>query len=112
MREHTGIALGIAGAVTSLLTLFAAFLVVLVWVALSIYALVKWIGSAPDSASPTTVALILVGLVTALALVVALPVVILGRSMTPPKRGRGEEPGADLPTIDAVVEPDQRTATS
>ncbi|HSL12025.1 MAG TPA: hypothetical protein VLA82_11985 [Actinomycetota bacterium] len=86
MREHTGIAIAVAGVVTTVLTMFAAVLVVLMWTALTVYALVKWIGSAPDSASPTTVLLIVVGLVTALALVLTVPIALVGRAMTPRRR--------------------------
>lgn len=106
VRPHTGTALGVAGFATTILTLLAAFLVVALWTALTVYALVKWIGSAPESASPTTVLLIVVALVTAFALAITLPIVLIGRSMTPRRRrkDRGEPPPAD---------PDaQRTETS
>ena len=83
MREHTGVAIAIAGLTTFFLTSLAAVLVVLLWTALTIYALVKWIGSAPDAASPTTVVLIVVGLVTALTLALAGSIALIGRSMTP-----------------------------
>ena len=85
MREHTGIAIAVAGVVTTILTILAWLLVVLMWTALTIYALVKAIGSAPDAASPTTVMLIVVGLVTALALLLTVPIALVGRSMTPRK---------------------------
>ena len=97
MREHSGIAIGVAGVVTTVLTMFAAMLVVLVWTSLTIYALVKWIGSAPDAASATTVLLIVVGLVTALALLLTLPIALVGRAMTPRRRKKGDR--ADGPSI-------------
>ncbi len=97
MREHTGIAIAVAGVVTTLMTMFAGVLVVLMWTALTIYALVKAIGSAPDAASPTTVLLIVVGLVTALALVLTLPIALVGRAMTPRKEPRKNKDDDALP---------------
>jgi Sec-independent protein secretion pathway component TatC len=91
MREHTGIAIAVAGVVTTVMTMFAGALVVLMWTALTIYALVKAIGSAPDAASPTAVLLIVVGLMTALALVLTLPIALVGRAMTPRKKPRKEK---------------------
>lgn len=88
MREHTGIALAIAGAVVTFMTMLAAVLVVLLWTALTVYAIVKAIGSAPDSASATTVLLIVVGLVTTLTLTLAGAIALVGRSMTPRRRRR------------------------
>ena len=93
MREHSGVAIAIAGIVTTFLMMFAAVLVVLVWISLTIYALVKWIGSAPETASATTVLMILVGLVTALTLAVAGVVALVGGSMTPKRRRRSEDVG-------------------
>jgi hypothetical protein len=88
----------------------AWLLVVLMWTALTIYALVKWIGSAPDTASATTVLLIVVGLVTGLALLLTLPIALVGRSMTPRRqknrrkkdRKKGNTPDELVPT-DAVA---------
>ena len=98
MREHSGIAIAVAGVVTTVLTMLAALLVVLVWTSLTIYALVKWIGSAPDAASPTTVLLIVVGLVTGLALLLTLPIALVGRAMTPRRRKKGAvDPEATVP---------------
>jgi hypothetical protein len=98
MREHTGIALAIAGAVVGFFTTLAAALVVLLWTALSIYAIVKWIGSAPDEPSATTLLLVVVGLVTGLTLVLAGTIAFIGRPMTPRRRKSGERDAA----VDAV----------
>jgi hypothetical protein len=97
VRENTGAGIAIAGAVTTMLTLMSAVLVVLLWTALTGYALVKWIGSAPDAASPTTVLVLVVGIVTALVLLVMVPIVLLGRSMTPPRRRRDDMADRDEP---------------
>ena len=97
MREHTGVAIAVAGIVTTVLTVFASLLVVLMWTALTIYALVKWIGSAPDAASPTTVLLIVVGLVTALTLLLTAPIALVGRSMTPRKKKADADDALPVP---------------
>ena len=101
MREHTGIALAIAGAVVTFMTALASVIVVLLWTALTIYAIVKAIGSAPDSASATTVLLILVGLVTVLTLALAGAIALVGRSMTPRRRRRGERSELDVRQLEA-----------
>ena len=97
MREHTGVAIAVAAVVTTVLTMLAWLLVVVVWTALTIYALVKWIGSAPDAASPTTVLLIVVGIVTAFVLLLTVPIALVGRSMTP-RRRRKAAPAGDTVT--------------
>jgi hypothetical protein len=94
MREHTGTAIAVAAVLTTVLAMFAWVLVVVTWTALTIYALVKWIGSAPDSASATTVLLIIVGIVTGLALVLTVPIALVGRSMTPRRRKKNADADA------------------
>jgi len=94
MREHTGAALGIGVVATLFLTILAPVLVVLTWTALTVYALVKWIGSAPEAASPTTVLLIVVALVTVLVTALAGAIALVGRGMTPPSRRRRERRAA------------------
>jgi len=106
MREHTGAAIGVAAALTFFATILAWLLVVLVWTALTIYAVVKWVGSAPEGASATTVLLVIVGLVSALTLLMTLPVALVGRSLTPRKRARGEGPP------EAIVPADRSEADS
>lgn len=86
VRPHTGAALAVAGFTIAMSTIFAAVLVVLTWLALTIYAIVKWIGAAPDAPSPTTVLLLVVSLVTALVLALTVPIALVGRSMTPRRR--------------------------
>jgi len=90
MREHTGSATGVAFVATFFLSSLAAVLVVFAWIALSVYAVVKAVGSAPDSADPVAVLLIIVGLVTMLALIFGGTVAFVGRSMTP-RRRRAQE---------------------
>jgi hypothetical protein len=86
MHEHRGLAIAIALASLGFFATLAAVLVVLMWIALSVYALVKMIGSAPDSANPTVVLVTVVVLVTTLVTGLAGGIALLGRSMTPRKR--------------------------
>jgi hypothetical protein len=97
VREHTGTGVAIAGVIVVFMTSFAAVLAVLVWLALTIYALVKWIGSAPDAPSATTIVLLLISLVTLLAVALAGTITLVGRSMTPRRRrARDRDHHADL----------------
>lgn len=86
MREQTGPAFGVAAVAVAFMVALGGVVVVLGWIALSIYALVKAIGSAPDAASPTTVLLIVVGLVTALTAALGGTLALVGKSMTPRRR--------------------------
>ena len=52
MREHTGTALGIAAIATFGFTIWAAVIAVVMWLCLTVYAVVKWIGAPTDHASP------------------------------------------------------------
>jgi hypothetical protein len=86
MHEHRGLSISIAMASLGFFASLAAMLVVLIWIALSVYALVKMIGSAPDSANPTAVLVTVVLLVGTLVTLLAAGIALLGRSMTPRKR--------------------------
>jgi tellurite resistance protein TehA-like permease len=92
MHENRFAALGVAAVSVVFFMMFAFLLVVAVWIALSIYALAKAIGSAPDDASPRTVLLIVVGLVGLFTVGFALAVRMLGRSMVE-RRRRGPTTG-------------------
>jgi hypothetical protein len=88
MREHSGQSLAIAGIAALGYTIWAAVLVVVLWVAITIYAVVKWIGAPNDHPSATTLLVIVVGLVTLWPLAIALGMYAIGRSMRPSKRKR------------------------
>jgi hypothetical protein len=60
--------------------------VVLGWIGVSVYALVKLIGSAPEDPSPVAVVLFFVLLVTTLVTAFMASIALIGRSMTPRKR--------------------------
>jgi hypothetical protein len=86
MRENTGASLAI-GVIAALgYAVWAAVLVIMLWISVTIYAVVKWIGASNDHPSATTLLVLVVGLVTAFPLGLALGVYGIGRSMRPPKR--------------------------
>lgn len=83
-----GVSLAIAGLSVTFYVLLAWLLVGGIYLYLTIYALVKAIGSAPDEPNATVVVLGIVGLVTGLLLVFAAGVGLLGRAANPKKRRR------------------------
>jgi uncharacterized membrane protein YeiB len=86
MREHTGISLGIAGTLVAFFMILPALIVVAVYSFLTIYAIVKASGSAPDSASPLTVLLGVVLIVTLFTTLLGAGIALVGRSFDPKDR--------------------------
>jgi hypothetical protein len=85
-REGTGTSLVVAIGSFGVFASFAWLIVFLLWIALSIYALVEMIGDGSPSA--LAVMLIVVLLVGGLATLAAVGIGLLGRSLTPKRRGR------------------------
>jgi hypothetical protein len=85
-REGTGTGLFVALGSLSIYSLFAWVLVVLLWIALSVYALVEMIGDGRPS--PVAVLLIVVLLVGTLVTLAAVGIGYVGKSLTPRKRDR------------------------
>jgi hypothetical protein len=67
-------------------------LIVLLWLAVTIYAVVKLIGAPNDHPSATTLLVIVVGVVTFWPLAITLGIYLVARSMRPAKRGSTDEP--------------------
>ena len=86
MREHTGVAVGIAAIATFAYTVWAAVIAVVLWLSLTVYAVVKAIGSPTDDASALTVLLIVLSNVTLFILLVAGAISLAGRPMHYRKR--------------------------
>ena len=86
MRENTGMSLAIAGVAALGYAIWAWVLAVLVWIAVTIYAIVKWIGAPNDHPSATTLLVVLVGIVTFWPLAISLGCYFIARSM---RRGSG-----------------------
>jgi hypothetical protein len=85
-RESTGTGLVVALGALGVFSLFAWVLVFLLWIALSIYAIVEWIGDGRPSA--LAVFLIVVLLVGALVTLAGVGFGLIGKSLTPKKRDR------------------------
>ena len=81
-----GAGIGVAAISTFFFAALPFVLVVLIWIALTIYALVKAFGGGSDAPNAVAVLLTIVGLVTLLALALAGTIYVVGRSMTPRKR--------------------------
>jgi Kef-type K+ transport system membrane component KefB len=90
MRENTGTAVAIAMVATMGYTVWAAVIAVIMWLSLTIYAIVKWIGASSDHASPFTVLLLMVANVTLFVLLLTLAIYAIGKPMRYGKRKRRE----------------------
>jgi hypothetical protein len=85
-REGTGTALGVVVGSMTVFTAFAWVLAFLLWIALSIYAIVETFGDGVPSAMAVT--LIIVLLVTSLVTFFAIGIGFVGKRLTPRKRER------------------------
>ena len=85
-REGTVTGLVVALGSLAIFSLFAWVLVFLLWIALSIYAIVEWIGDGRPSA--IAVLLIVVLLVGSLVTLAGVGFGLIGKSLTPQKRDR------------------------
>ncbi|HEX5937763.1 MAG TPA: hypothetical protein VFZ75_08790 [Actinomycetota bacterium] len=83
-REGTGTALGVVLGSMTVFTAFAWLLAFLLWIALSIYAIVETFGDGVPSAMAVT--LIIVLLVTSLVTFFAIGIGFVGKRLTPQKR--------------------------
>ena len=90
MRENTGTAVAIALVATMGYAVWAAVIAVIMWLSLTIYAIVKWIGAPADHASPRTVLLLMVANITLFVLLLALAIYAVGKPMRYGKRSRRE----------------------
>ena len=86
-REGTGTGLLVAIGSLSFYAVLAWMLVILLWIALSIYALVEMIGDGRPS--PLAVLLTVVLLVGTLVTLAAVGIGYVGKRLTPGKRDRG-----------------------
>jgi hypothetical protein len=86
-REGTGTGLLVAISSLSFYAVLAWMIAVLLWIALSIYALVEMIGDGRPS--PLAVLLTVVLLVGTLVTLAAVGIGLVGKRLTPEKRDRG-----------------------
>ena len=86
MREGTGISLAIGGLVAGFFSALAALVVVVTYLFVCVYAIVKLIGDAEGHPGPVTVTVGFVVLVSVLVLGLLVGVRFLGRSLTNRRR--------------------------
>ena len=84
--QSGGLGLGIGLTNVVAYTLLPALVAFGIWTLVCIYAIVKWVGSAPDDVNPTVIVLGVAGLVTLLVVLIAVGVGLVGRSMNPKRR--------------------------
>jgi hypothetical protein len=84
IRGGTGISLGIAAALVSFFAILPVLVAVSVYTFLTIYAIVKAIGSAPDSASALSVLMGIVAIVGSFVTLIAVDVYLIGRDRDKP----------------------------
>jgi hypothetical protein len=85
-REGTGTGLVVALGAVAIFSMLAWVIAFLLWIALSIYAIVEWIGDGRPSA--IAVLMIVVLLVGGLVTLAAVGFGLIGKSLTPKKRDR------------------------
>src|SRR5262245_34443554 len=91
MRENRGIAIGIAVVAALFLASLPFLIPTAIWLALSVYAIVKGAGSAPDDSNGTVVVLTIVGIVSLFTVAISAAIALIGRGMTPKRRGRDRD---------------------
>jgi sorbitol-specific phosphotransferase system component IIC len=97
MREHTGTSIAVALVATMGFAIWASVIVAVMWLSLTIYAIVKWIGQASDQASPRTVLLVMVADITLFLLLWTLAIFFIGKPMRTRKGRRSSE--AEQPSL-------------
>src|SRR5262249_26813658 len=85
-----GVAIGIAVVAAFFLASLPFLIPTTIWLALTVYAIVKGAGSAPEQADPAVVLLTIVGIVSFFTVAIAAAIALIGRGMTPKKRPRDE----------------------
>ena len=88
MRENTGRSLAVAAVSAFGYIVWAWVLAIMVWLAVTVYAIVKLIGAPNDHPSATTLLVVIVGIVTFWPLLISLGCYAIARSM----RRRGDTP--------------------
>ena len=81
-----GFAIGFANAL--LYAVLPVLLFFAIWALVSIYAIVKWAGSAPDQPNPVMLVVGVASLVMLFVILIAVGVGLMGRPMNPKKRSR------------------------
>jgi hypothetical protein len=105
MRENTGVAAGIGVLSAFAYTIWAGVIVVMVWMGITVYAIVKWIGAPGDHASATTILVMIVGIVAVYPLLIAVAIYFVGKPMRYPRKRRDKDAEQlSLPLPDAPAD--------
>ena len=99
MHENRGPALAVTAAVVTSFVVLGALVAVFSWTGFSVYAIVKWVGSAPDQANPVVVVVMFVGVVALLVTASLASLALVGRSMTPRRRDRERRGEPEIPGL-------------
>ena len=86
MREGTGVSLAIGGLISGFFTVLGAIVVVVTYLFICVYAIVKWIGDADGHPDPATIIVGFVALVSVLVIAVLVGVRLVGRSLVSRRR--------------------------
>src|SRR3954462_15435671 len=81
MREHSGTSIAIGGISTFAFTLWGGVLAVMLWGGITVYAIVKWIGSPQEHPSATTLLGMMGGLVSVYPGLLALGLYLITKPM-------------------------------
>jgi len=101
MQEHTGTSIAIGGVSTFAFAIWGAVVAVMIWSGITVYAIVKWIGSPQDHASATTLLVMLVGTVTVFPMLLAVGIFLISKPMRyGRKRAKKEAAQPELPMPD------------
>jgi ABC-type Na+ efflux pump permease subunit len=86
MRENAGRSIAIAAIAAFGYAIWAWVLVAMLWLAVTIYAFVKWAGAPQDHPSGTTLLVVTISVVMIVPLTISLGIYLVARKMRPPKR--------------------------
>jgi len=98
MRENAGRSIAIGAIAAFGYAIWAWVLVAMLWLAVTIYAFVKWAGAPQDHPSATTLLVVTISVVMIVPLTVAKLIYFVARKMRPPK---GDDAELPLPVGDA-----------
>ena len=96
MREHTGTSVAIGALSAIAYTLWGGVITVMLWSGITVYAIVKWIGAPQDHASPTTILVVMVGLVAVFPLLLAVGIYLISKPMRYARRRKRDDDGEQL----------------
>jgi hypothetical protein len=99
MREHTGTSTAIGAVSAFAFTIWGAVIAVMLWSGITVYAIVKWIGSPQDHASATGLLVLLVGTVALYPLLLAIAIYLVSKPMRYARKRAGKGSGQLSPPI-------------